>query len=229
MKNVIATLSGILLAGSLYAQPTGSLDLELKSDNVYRGESVTTDDWAASAKVRVSGLALDGLYLEGTADNIGDSQLDSIDLRARASVGYVFGFDKIVLDGSVSRVFNPALQADDFTEVSLRAVTDYRFAKFFDVYGHLSYAVTGVDNLYWGTGLVARDVLLDGLSGRVGVNFYQYDGSSSFDFDRNNIEFKVAYDVWGDVSVFAMHSIGNLGFLGQEIDDQTLFGVKLSF
>lgn len=230
MKNVIATLSAIVLFGSAYAaEPTGSLNLELSSDNVYRGESITSDDFSAKGTVRISGLLLDGLYVEGSADSIGENKLESINLRARTSVGYLFNVRDIAFDGSVSQVFNPALQADDYTEVTLRTATNFRFAKYFDVYAHVSYAMDGVENLYWGAGVVARDVLLEGLSGRVGVNYYQYDGSDSFDFDRNNIEFKVVYDVWGDVSVFALHSLGNLGFLGQEIDDQTLFGVKLSF
>lgn len=229
MRNFIgAAILSLLPITAFSMESEGSI--ELKTDSLYRGELITSDDFAVSGTVRVGGLFLDGLYVEGSADTLRIDDLNDIGLRARAGVGFVGSLWGLVVDASVSRMFNPVLQSDDYNEVSVEVQTDWSFAKYFDLYGHTSYAMDDVEQWYAGVGIVAHDVFLDGLSAKAGVNFYHFDKSLTLDdWTRNNIETSMWYRVADTVDVFATWSVGHRGVVNQELDDEYLFGVRVNF
>lgn len=225
MKFVTLCLA-TLLSASAWAQ-SASVDLEIKSDNIYRGESITDDDFAVAGKLRLDDFFIPGLFVEAAADSQGDNRLDSMNLRVRTGAGLAVSQRGVSLEGSVNRVFNPALQADDFVEATAAFRTDWRLLGYLDFDGSVNRAVTGVKNWYVDAGIVARDVLVDGFDLSAGIGFYQYEGSDNWDFDRNAWQFGISYELSEDVSVYAERSMGNLGFSGQPLDDYTIVGVRL--
>lgn len=229
MRNFIgAAILSLLPITAFSMESQGSI--ELKTDSLYRGELITSDDLGASANLRLGGLFVDGLYVEGSADTLRVDDLDNISLRARGAVGFVGSLWGLKVDASVARMFNPVLQSDDYNEVSVEVQTDLRFAEHFDVFGHVSRAMSGVDQWYAGVGIVGRDLLVDGLSAKAGVNFYHYDrGLTLDDWTRNNIETSLTYRLFDTVDVFALWSIGHRGVVGQELDNEYVLGVRVNF
>jgi len=229
MKNFIAVAILSLLPFSVFAlESEGSV--ELKTEGLYRGELITSDDFAASATLRLSDLWLDGLYVEGSADTLRAEDLDDISLRGRTAVGLVGSLWGLGVDASVARMFNPVLQSEDYNEVSVEVQTNWQLANHFDLFGHVSHAFSGVDQWYAGVGVVASDVLVSGLGGRVGVNFYHYDrGLTLNDWTRNNVEASLTYRIWDAIDVFGLYSHGHRGAFGQDLDNEYLFGVRVHF
>lgn len=225
----IATLClAMLLWAPLWAAPTASVELELKSDNIYRGESITTDSQAVAGSLRVDDVLLPGLFVRASADSQGSNSLDSMNLRARGGVGFAGDIAGITLSGSLDRVFNPALQADDYTEVGVEFGTNWRLLGYVDFEGSVSRAVTGVEHWYVDAAVIARDVLLPGLDLSVGTGYYQYQSSSNWSLDRNLWQATVAYRLSDTVSVYASRIEGNVGFAAQQLDDHTLVGIRIS-
>lgn len=229
MRNFIAVALLSLLPFSAFAvESQGSI--ELKTDSLYRGELITSDDLAASATLRFSGLFVDGLYVEGSTDTLRAEDLNDISLRARGAVGFVGSLWGLKVDASVARVYNPVLQSDDYNEVSLEVQSDVGLAGHFDLFGHVSHAFDGVDQWYAGFGVVGRDLLIEGLSAKAGVNFYHYDRSLTLDdWTRNNVETSLTYRLFDTVDAFALWSIGHKGVVGQELDNEYVLGVRVNF
>jgi len=229
MRNFIAVAILSLLPFSAFAfESQGSV--ELKTDSLYRGELITSDDLAASATLRLTDLFVDGLYVEGSADTLKAEDLDDISLRARGAVGFVGSLWGLKIDASVSEMFNPVLHSDDYNEVSVEVQTDLRFAEHFDLFGHMSHAFDDVDQWYAGVGVIGRDVLVEGLSAKVGVNFYHFERDLTLDdWTRNNVETSLTYRVLDQVDAFALWSVGHRGVVDQELDNEYLFGVRVNF
>ena len=229
MRNFIAAAILSLLPFSAFSMESEG-SIELKTEGLYRGELISSDDLVASGTVRLSGLFLDGLYVEGSADTLRADDLDDISLRARGGVGVVGSLWGMKVDASVSRMFNPVLQSDDYNEVSVEVQSDVGLAGHFDLFGHMSYAFNGIDQWYTGFGVVGHDLLLEGLSAKAGVNFYHYDrGLTLDDWTRNNVETSLTYRLFDTVDAFALWSIGHRGVVGQELDNEYLFGVRVNF
>lgn len=229
MRNFIAVAILSLLPFSVFAlESQGSV--ELKTDSLYRGELITSDDLGASATLRLSGLFVDGLYVEGSADTLRADDLDDISLRARGAVGFVGSLWGLTVDASVARMFNPVLQSEDYNEVSLEVQTNWGLAGHFDAFGHVSHAMSDVDQWYAGVGIVGRDLLVEGLSAKAGVNFYHYDRSLTLsDWTRNNVETSLTYRLFDTVDAFALWSIGHRGVVDQELDNEYVLGVRVNF
>ena len=229
MRNIIAVVVLSLLPYMAFAtESEGSI--ELKTDSLYRGELITSDDIGASATLRVSDLFLDGLYVEGSADTLSADDLDDISLRARSAVGFVGSLWGLRVDTSFSRVFNPVLQADDYNEVSVELQSDLSLVGHFDLFGHVSHAMSEVDQWYAGFGVVGRDLLFEGLTAKAGVNFYHYDRKLTFDdWTRNNVEASLTYRFFDTFDAFALWSIGHRGSVGQQIDNEYVLGVRVNF
>lgn len=228
MRNILIALALIFASTVALAGPVVSVDLEAKTDNLYRGEIISDDHVTVLGTVRVSDLGLPGLYVRGTVDSIDSSRLSSINLRADAGVGLAHTWAGVTADASFNRVFNPALQSDDFNEARLSLATDWRLLNTVDFFAELNRALTEVQHWYGSAGVLLSDVVISGLDLRLGASYYQFQDQSSFQLDRNNFELGAAFRVTDQIAVFATHSRGGLGFSGQELGNHTLAGVRFS-
>ena len=249
MRNIILA---ILLALSLNVAygTEGEGHIELRTDNLYRGELLPTNDVAVSAMFRLDDLFVDGLYVQTDIDTIEgldptevpmsavDCLTNKIDRvctmtlspRVYAAVGYETRLWGLMVDTSLARMFNPVLHDSDYFEVGLKVRTDLDLLDGLDVYGHVSHTFDGVEQWYVGGGLILEDVLVDDLELRAGVNFYHYERALTLsDWTRNNFEFSAQYEVLNDIELFSEWSIGHRGALGGELDNEYLFGVRFRF
>jgi len=243
MKNFIAVALLSLLPFSAFAvESEGSI--ELKNGALYRGEKLTDEDFSISGVLRLTDFLIDGLYVSLSSDALDTHDTDSIvgkgneytvyrfgdTLRNRVAVGFVGSVWDLGFDVSASRVFNPVLQIDDYYEVSAEVQTGLRLANHIDFYGHVSHAMSDVDLWYAGVGVVAQDVFVSGLHGRLGVNFYHYDRELTLnDWTRNNVEASLTYRIFDTVDGFVLYSGGHRGSRGQELDNEVLFGIRVNF
>lgn len=227
MKNFIAVALLSLLSFSAFAvESEGSI--ELKNGALYRGEKLTDEDFSVSGVLRLTDFVIDGLYVSLSSDVLDTPDFDTF--RNRVDVGFVGSVWDLGFDVSASRVFNPVLQLDDYYEVSAEVQTGLRLADHIDFYGHVSHAMSDVDLWYAGVGVVAQDVFVSGLHGRLGVNFYHYDRELTLnDWTRNNVEASLTYRLFDTVDGFVLYSGGHRGVRGQELDNEVLFGVRVNF
>lgn len=244
MRNFIAVgLLSLLPFMAFAAESEGNV--ELKTDSLYRGQDLTFEDFSMSGRLAITDLILDGFYVQGDFDLVQTESLETVagklsetwrvirigdDLRSRVALGFRGTLWGLSADVSVARFFDPVIQLDDYNEVSLGVQTEWRLAEHFDLYGHVAHAFDGAEQWHTGVGVLGRDLFVEGLHASAGVNFYHYDRSLTLDdWTRNNFEFTASYRLFDTVDLFSTYSVGHRGWLGQELDNQFLVGVRLNF
>ena len=244
MRNFIAVVVLSLLPFMAYAAESEG-NIELKNGSLYRGQDLTFDELSLSGRLAITDLILDGFYVQGDFDLVQTETLETVaaklndtrrvirigdDLRSRVAFGFRGTLWGLVADLSVARFIDPVIQLEDYNEVSLELQTDWRLADHFDLYGHVAHAFDDAEQWHTGVGVVGRDLLVKGLHASAGVNFYHYERSLTLDdWTRNNFEVNASYRLFDTVDLFSTYSVGHRGWFGQELDNEFLVGVRISF
>ena len=244
MRNFIAVVVLSLLPFTAFAAESEG-NIELKNNSLYRGQDLTFDELSLSGRLAITDLILDGFYVQGDFDLVQTETLETVaaklnetrrvirigdDLRSRVAFGFRGTLWGLVADLSVARFIDPVIQLEDYNEVSLELQTDWRLADHFDLYGHVAHAFDGAEQWHTGVGVVGRDLLVEGLHASAGVNFYHYERSLTLDdWTRNNFEVNASYRLFDTVDLFSTYSVGHRGWFGQELDNEFLVGVRISF
>lgn len=226
-----AVVAGLLVVSmSAVSAEDVSLDFWVGSNNVERGESVTDDSVSAGAELTLDGLFDTGLYVRGAVDSYSLTPVTgNLSFRSDVGVGYKQDFDYLTADLSFNHVLNPVYRAEDYNELRLRVESSLELFGHVDAYLDWGYTLEDENLLYSGIGLVAKNVGYEGLDFGVGTSFYSYKGDRVTSYTRNAISLDASYNVWRNFDVFATYSRGNKGSYGQEIGNESLFGVRGSF
>lgn len=227
MKITTMFLTALLWA-PLWAAPLPSLEVGLSSDNIYRGEDITTEDLTFSGTLRVDDVLLPGVFVRVAADSHNSTASGNTRLRVQGGAGFAAVWRDVELQGSLDRVFEPALQEQDYNQATVAFQTNWRLLGYVDFDGSVSRALSGTEHWYITAGTTARDVLIPGLDLSLSVGFYQYATSDNWEFDRNLWQLGAAYRLTDSVSVYVTHSLGNVGFAAQQLDDHTVVGIRFS-
>jgi uncharacterized protein (TIGR02001 family) len=243
-KNLlIATaLTAALTTTAFASEGKASGFVEVASDALYRGQSISQDKPAVSVGLRADNLVVDGTFVSVTGTTTSSlSNLDSDSkIRTEIAVGYGKTFaDRYSVGASVVRVQNPVLYADDYTEVRVDGavrLTDKLFATgeyaqiLTDKVGNDKYAALGLEY----KGLVVPEL---SVGGKLSYQDYDFRGRSEF----NNAELFATYAVTKNVEAFASYSWGGksithatdafsfLDYRASSLRDQGNVGVRVRF
>lgn len=188
---------------------------------ISNGQSVS-DNASVGLAVRADDFLADGLFITGQVDSLNLTPLNDARARSEVGFGYAGTYKGVNLEGSVNRVFNPILYANDYTEVRGRAGYSYFFAE-------IAQGVTDANrDTYVAVGAEAK--LNSRWSGSAKLSAVNYDQTS---FGQgtvfNNFEVSSKYNVKGNLDAFATYSQGGQDVFGADIKNQFWGGIQYRF
>lgn len=229
MKNVMFSL--FLVAASFVANATTvTQHIEVGSDNLYRGQSLSNDNGYVEVDFLLNDVFVDGLFVHANASTVELSPLsDTVRSRNEYGIGYTHSLGESFTGNlAVYRV------EDYFSYTETRAGVQWSGLKTDEldlvVYSNVGYTVGGgvYNNTYVEVGTVWNDAFtVTGLSLDTKVTGYQYDYNDESRF--NNAELTATYNLWKNVDGFATVSYGGNDVLDNDISTQTVVGARWSF
>lgn len=240
-------LTSALLATALLSAPAMASEgkasgfVEVASDALYRGQSISQDKPTVSVGLRADNLVVDGTFVSVTGTTT--SSLSNLDrdstIRTESAIGYGKTFaNRYSVAASVVRVQNPVLYASNYTEVRLdgavrlteRLYATGEYAQILtDKVGNDKYAALGLEY----KGLIVPEL---SVGGKLSYQDYDLRGRSEF----NNAELFATYAVTKNVEAFASYSWGGksfthavdafpVDFRASNLRDQGNVGVRVRF
>lgn len=244
MKKILFALVLALLAATAPAfaasQATVTGVVEATSDTLYRGKSFTNDKAAVTLGLRADNVLVNGVFVQATGTTIDVGNLDRDGrLRTEYVVGYGRSFGDLSLVGSVARVQNPVIYAQDYTEARLDAA--YALTQKLAVTGQYAQILTDAvgQDRYASLGLEYRGLFVPELTVGGLASYQSYKKSDRSEF--NNAELFVTYALTKNVEAFGKYSWGGksithatdafsfLDYRASDLKDQGQVGLRVRF
>ena len=238
MKNVLLAL--LLAAASAPAFATdATVTVDVASDVLYRGQSVTDDSAAVSAGIRLDNLAIEGVFATVSGTTIALEHLDQDGaVRADLAIGYGKSFEGLDLAVSAARVLNPVLRSADYTEIRVDGA--YNVTDSLAITGNYAWTTTNAvgRDRYASLGLKVEDFLTPGLTVGGLASLQYYDNANRTEF--NNAELYGSYALndtvsffggysWGGTSVLKVLDEVDVSFNASDLSNQGYVGIRATF
>lgn len=216
----LALLAGTATAGEK-ATVTVSADSKLMDEGI-----LVSDETTVGLDLRFNDVFVPGTFVRADFDSIALTPVNnSVEFRTDLSAGFTGTLGTAtVWELAAARTLNPVTYVDDYTEVRARLT---RGPLFLDVQQGLT---TGVNkDTYVAAGVQQKvgPVTVGALASTVRYNSDALKLREEFEF--NNAEVFVKYNIWRDLDVNLNYSYGGTLADGREIDNQFWGGVSYRF
>ena len=214
---------------SMAAEPVISGNVSLDSRYDYRGVKYS-DDASLGLNLKADNLLIDGLYVSGTFNKVGDTAPFNAQsqIRSDLSVGYGFDItDKSSIDVSVAHVYN----APEFThlhgnDVRNNGYSEFRVKGTYDVlFAEVGQAFGPWRSTYAKVGVSVPVTNSFNVGGAVSGVYYKGDHSSHY----NNTEVFAKYNVTKSFDVYGKYSFGGKDMWNHSIGNYGTVGVSYNF